>query len=439
MKRILFVDEVIVGFARSAMGSAGVQAMGRVLALVLGVILARSLGPEGFGIYAYAFAIMGILMVAAEAGVPTLLMREVAAAEGRGDWGLLRGMIRWGVQVVTFVSVSITATGILVLAVLPDGIMTAGRAAIFIMLFILPVVVITKSMTHALWGLQRVLTAQFILTIITPALIITIVSGLFLYWPEMRTPSVAMAAQLSASIGTLIIAILLLQRNMPAAAKNALPKLATEKWLRSALPFVMIGGASLINTQTDIIMLGWFANAEAVGIYRVATQAALLVPSMTLHIANAVLSPHFARLLSLGEMAQVQHLVTMGTRAMLFVATPAILVLMVTGESMIVFLFGDEFAPAYFLFLILAGAQLAIIGFGQVDVLLAMGGQERKLNRVLWQTALLNVLLNAALIPFFAGIGAAIATSVSVLVRAVILKCHVTKELKLSTAPFRWK
>ena len=332
MKRILFVDGAIAGFARSAIGNASVQATGRVLALVLGLILARSLGPEGFGIYAYAVAIMGILMVAAEAGVPTLLMREIAAAEGRGDWGLLRGMIRWGLQVVAFVSVSITATGILVLAVLPDGIMTAGRAAIFIMLFILPVVVITKSMAHALWGLQRVLTAQFVLTIITPALVIIITSGVFLYWPGMRTPSVAMAAQLSASLGTFIIAIVLLRRNMPAAVKNVLPRLATEKWLRSALPFVMIGGASLINTQTDIIMLGWFANAEEVGTYRVATQTALLAPSMTLHIANAILSSHFARLFSLGKMAQVQRMVTMGTRAMLFVAIPTTLVLMVTGR-----------------------------------------------------------------------------------------------------------
>ena len=103
---------------------------------------------------------------------------------------------------------------------------------------------------------------------------------------------------------------------------------------------------------------------------------------------------------------------------------------------MIVFLFGGEFAPAYFPFLILAGTQIAVIGFGQVDTLLAMSGQEQKLNGVLWQTALLNVLLNAALIPFFAGIGAAIATSVSMLVRAIILKYHVTKELQLSTSPF---
>ncbi|MBD3756183.1 MAG: oligosaccharide flippase family protein, partial [Gammaproteobacteria bacterium] len=105
---------------RSALGSAGVQAANRAIALVLGVVLARSLGPDGYGVYAFAFALMSLLMVAAEAGVPTLLMREVAAAEGSGDWGLLRGALQRGVQFVGLVSLTIAVSGLVVLVLFAD-------------------------------------------------------------------------------------------------------------------------------------------------------------------------------------------------------------------------------------------------------------------------------------------------------------------------------
>lgn len=419
---------------RGALGSAGVQAASRFLALGLSVILARTLGPEGYGIYAYAFAIMSLLMVAAEAGVPTLLMREVAAAEARGNWGHLRGALRRGVQFVALVSVIIAAVGLITMALLEDGMAPASLYTIALMLLVLPVVAIAKTFGHALWGLHRVVTAQIVLSIITPALAITFVSGVFIFWPTIRSPSAAMAAQLAAALTTLIIAAVLLKRAMPAATHRVAPEFQSREWLRSALPFILIGGAGFINTQTDIIMLGWFAEPEEVGIYRVAVQGALLVPAMTLYIGNAILAPLFARLNAQGDTAQLQHIVTRAARVILSVAMPLILLLMLAGEPAIVWLFGVEFASAYRPFLILAATQLAVIGFGQVDFLLSMTGHERTINRVLWQTACLNVLLNAALIPYFSSNGAALATSASLLLRAIIMRSHVKKKLRLSTS-----
>lgn len=427
-------DELRARLVRGALGSAGVQAASRILALVLGVILARALGPEGYGTYAYAFAIMSLLMVAAEAGVPTLLMREVAAAEGRGNWGLMRGALQRGFQLVAVVSVVIAAAGLIVLTLLADRMAPTSLNTMALMLLLLPVATMAKTVGHALWGLHRVVTAQIVLSIISPALFITFISGVFFLWPEMRKPAGAMAAQLAAALASLMIAAVLLKRALPAATQCAAPKFYSRKWVRSALPFILIGGAGFINTQTDIIMLGWLAEPEEVGIYRVAVQGAMLVPGMTLHIANAVLASHFARLYAQGDMALLQRTVKTATRAILLAAISLVILLVLAGEPAIVWLFGVEFAPAYRPFLILMVTQLAVISFGQVDFLLNMTGHERIVNRVLWQTACLNVFFNAALIPYFSGIGAAVATSASLLLRAIILRSQVKKKLGLSTS-----
>lgn len=179
-------------------------------------------------------------------------------------------------------------------------------------------------------------------------------------------------------------------------------------------------------------MLGWFSQPVEVGNYRVAVQGMMLVPAMTLNIGNAILASHFARLHAQGDMVLLQRIVTQAARTILLVATPMILALILAGEPLIVWFFGSEFSGAYYPFLILIVTQLVVTVFGQVDFLLATTGNERVLNRVLWQTACLNIILNAALIPFYGGIGAAVATSLSLIARAVMLKGHVQRNLGLS-------
>lgn len=84
-----FHSQLVRGGAASAL----IQVVNRLLALGLGVVLARGLGTEGYGIYAYAFALMTLLMVFADLGMPTLLMREVAANQASHDWPRLHGVV----------------------------------------------------------------------------------------------------------------------------------------------------------------------------------------------------------------------------------------------------------------------------------------------------------------------------------------------------------
>jgi O-antigen/teichoic acid export membrane protein len=60
-------------------------------------------------------------------------------------------------------------------------------------------------------------------------------------------------------------------------------------------------------------------------------------------------------------------------------------------------------------------SSLANAAFGSVGFLLNMTDNERHTARVLWQTALLNVVLNGLLIPFCGMVGAAVASGISLL------------------------
>ncbi|MDA3876550.1 MAG: flippase [Halothiobacillus sp.] len=423
---------------RGGLGSAGVQALNRVLVLALGIMLARGLGAEGYGTYAYAFAIMNLLMVAAVAGVPTLLLREVAAAHGQQRWGLLRGALIRSGQLVLLASVSVSLIGLLVLWVMADRLGAAQLYTTLLMLLVLPLEALAKTIASTMLGLHRVVVGQAVGMLLRPLLVLVGVGSIFLLDPAFLQPQYAMAAQLAAAGVVLLVGGWMLSRYLPAASRTEPAEYQSRKWLKSALPFTLIGGAGIINNQADIIMLGWFGSAADVGIYRVAVQGATLVV-FGLQAANSVIAPHFARLYAQGDMDKLQRLVTASARVALLVALPFALAFVFAGDTIVARVFGAEFAASHLPLAILALGQLANAAFGSVGFLLTMTGNESHTARVLWQTALLNVVLNGLLIPLYGMAGAAVASAISLLIWNALLFVRVGKSLGITSCALVFK
>jgi len=420
---------------RGGLGSAGIQAANRLLALALGIFLARMLGVEGYGIYAYAFAIMTLLMVAAEAGVPTLLMREVAASKGRAEWGLLRGAIHRGMQFAGVVAVSISLFGLLVLRVVADNLEYQALNTLVFMLLVLPIAALCKTVEHAIRGLDKVVIGQVMNLLLRPLIVLLFVGVSFIMFPGLRQPQYAMAAQLIAASVVLLVAVQVLRHFIPSKSRAVAPEYRDRDWFRSALPFTLIAGALVIRTQTDIVMLGWFATSEDVGIYRVAVQVATLV-AFGLQVVNAVVAPQFSRLSAQGDMEQLQRLVTQATRLILVIALPVALVLFLAGGEIISWLFGAEFVDAYIPLTLLVVGQLVLAMVGSSGSLLSMTGFESIVSKVIWISALVNVFLNVLLIPSFGMIGAAASTLITMIGWNVSLFFVARNCLGVSVAPW---
>ncbi|MCR6496037.1 oligosaccharide flippase family protein [Thermomonas sp. S9] len=80
---------------KSVGGATGVSMLGMAFTFLLGWQLARGLGAAGYGIYGVAMAVVSMLGVPSQFGLPQLLTREVAAANAVHDWGRLNGVVRW--------------------------------------------------------------------------------------------------------------------------------------------------------------------------------------------------------------------------------------------------------------------------------------------------------------------------------------------------------
>jgi len=397
------------------------------IAFVISVILARVLGAGGYGTYAYAMALVGLLGVPATLGLPQLVLRNVAAYQTRSEWGLMRGLLRQANQVVLLTAFVIGAIALLVSWLLRGNFDPMMLTAFWLALTILPLGAVNGLRSTTLRGLGYVVLGQLPGSLIRPFSFLALVVTTYLLLGNRFNSSWAVGMQVGAAAIALGFGMFMLARHMPEAMKDTPPEYDSRAWIRSALPFLFIGGMQLINNQTDIVMLGALQGAEVVGIYRVATRAAQLVVFI-LTAANTVLQPTIAKLYAVRDMQRLQRVVTKSARVVLLISVPIAIVLIVFGRW-ILLIFGQDFTKGAMALAILSLGQLVNAAMGSVGLILNMTGNERDTARGVAIAAVVNVALNAILIPLWGMNGAATATATSLVVWNLILAVQVVRRL----------
>ena len=403
---------------RGVTGSFGLKVVHTLLNFAISIVLARTLAPEGYGIYAFAFSVVALLAVPVQMGLPTLVIREVARYEFARRWDHLRGILQRANQAVLFFSLLVGLTALMLGWWFFENMEPTQRATLAWALLLLPLVAFNRLREAALQGLRRVVVGQFPDMVLVPLVFLGLLFAA--YAAQGLTPPLAMALYALSVAMAFLVGSFLLVRALPDGVRTVAPRYETRAWLRSVLPLSMLGGLSVINAQTDIFMLGLLSTSENVGLYRIAFSGAALV-LFTLTAVNAVLAPHVARLYKAGDTERLQKLVTRSVQITFVAALPVVLVFVVFGGALLEFVFGVDFRPSWGALAILSMAQLVNVAVGSVHVILNMTGYERETMKGAFYAAVLNVVLNALLIPQFGIEGAAVATGISIMAVNVIL------------------
>jgi len=355
--------ELLRGFA----GSFGLKVAHTLLNLVLSIVLARSLAPEGYGIYVFAFSVMSLLAIPVQLGLPTLLIREVARYQYAERWDLLRGILMRSNQVVLLLFLGVGLTAALVLWLLADQMSSVQLSTFAWALLLLPLIALNRLREAALQGLRRVVIGQLPEKFLLPVLLMMALGVAVL--TVGLTPPLAMGIYCIVSGVVFIIGAAMLLRALPREARITRPRFDTPAWLRSLLPLSLLAGLHTINGQTDIFMLGILATKGEVGLYRVAFSGAALV-IFTLTAVNAVLAPHIARLYSAGDDVRLQRLVTQAVRWTTIAALPVAGAFVLFGGFFLDVFFGIAYKPARSALTVLCIAQLVNVLVGPVHVIL---------------------------------------------------------------------
>ena len=424
---------------RGGAGSLMIKFGNALLAFAVAVVMARTLGPEGYGVYSFALAIIMMVAIPAQIGVPQLIVRETAKAQASGNFGLMRGLWRWGnvaVAILSALGLVMVGSAILFTDIGGEG---ARAATLTIGIALIPVIALANVRGACLRGLRKVVKGQLPESIIRPALLL----ALLLVWKgggieDGLSPQRAMVFYMVAAIFAFLAGWGLLYRSRPAELR-ARPAAEYQllAWRKAVIPLGLIAGLHLINGYADLIILGFYRPDDDIGIYRAVSQLALLI-IFGLQAINQVLHPHFARLYTNRELDRLQHLVTTSARVVLVLALFPFCVFLFIGEEILSFVFGSEYAVGTIALVLLSFGQLANAAFGSVGALLNMTGHERDTVRGMLVAMVVNVALNFVLVPVYGINGAAIATAISYLLWNAVLRYFVRKRLCIESAAFHF-
>jgi O-antigen/teichoic acid export membrane protein len=412
--------------------------LGRLISFVLSIVLARAMGAEGFGVYVLVWGWLQLLLVFAKFGSDAMAMRYASGYKASNDWPLFFGHLRFGFGLIASKSV-ILVLGIGICLWLLKPYMSESLFQTFLFVpFLLPVLALMHFVQGVLRSFHVPVRGLVSNTVLRPLIQLAFV-GLIVTAGTVLTPSLAMGAGLVAGAIALGICGFWLWRRLhgvPAWSQSVLCRYQGAEWYRYALLILFIASGDMIFRQSDVIMLGALAGAEEAGLYGAASRIAYFV-IFGISAANFVVAPMISEFHETGEKTGLAKTLRLSS-ALIFAIALAISTVILAGGDLILKLFGTDFVVARDTLNILTISQLLVTIAGPIGSVMIMTGHERFTSIVFMITAILNIALNATLIPIYGKEGAAIATAVSFCFWNGVCVFYAMRHLKVNTTIFSW-
>ena len=379
--------------------------------LVVSVVAARYLGPEGLGRQSFISFVEATAIALLSAGLPVGLMRAVGETVGRGDQRSVRPLVAW-------------AWRIELAAALAGGAILAGAA-------------LAGAEPEGAWLFAAVAAALGILHTVPSALLI----GL------QRWRQASVAGLVTGGVGSAAtIVVLALDGGITGmfaveAASSALGLVWTSALARRASAqlergpaeigelrrhttrvALLASGAVLLNVivwrRSEFIFLNRYSTDEEIAFYSVAFALVTAVVRLP-GTVGSVLTPAVANLFGAGAFERIRSGFARALRLSLLATLPLLTLTAALGPAALAEVWGKEFEAAGTPLLVMTGASIVVplsvlsgavlIGLGRLRGLLAIDGA----------AAIVDIGLALLLIPEHGALGAAVANSGAQIVSGV--------------------
>lgn len=418
----LRIRQIVGQFGHYAGGLAvrGVEVVGK---LGLYMLAAAALGTHDAGLFFLCITWVGLASTAARLGLERAITRHIAAEIAVGRGRAARSALFTG---LAWTSVGGAVAGLLTIAVAdpaarhlfhePD----LARPLALSALLLVPQT-LSATVGHALAGLKRGVAAQLVQNASWPALtLLAVLAGV----DRLDHLLYAMAGALT--LATLLGLVLVAAsrgsfRDAPLIAAGAVAGGTEHEALpglwHTALPLGMVEVIQVSISAIPVLVLGAFAEPAAVGAFSVAHRISILIWVVIISIGT-VAAPHFAELHRRGEMAALR-VANRRVRLVTALAGIPIILAMVAAPATLLRLVGPGFEMAAPALVILAAGQLVNCLLPSQDVLLAMTGHGRLLQRLNLLQFASCCVLSALLIPPFGMMGAAVVGAITIVQGAI--------------------
>lgn len=394
--------------------------------LFLIVLIARFYTPETLGVFNLVYSIFIIMSQLVGAGIHFSVLRYVSSSNEEQSTGsvILRSAIT-----VSFAN----AVAFIVLFMLLKSMLVTHfeMADIDLALnFIVPGLLFcgaNKVLLSYINAHERFIAYASMNIIRSITLIVTVVMFVLAETPGYLLPLILSVAE----IIMFAAAALYLRRPLFGVHQGALLhwcKLHLSFGYRSVIGSVFVD----INTRVDVLVLGFFSSAAAIGVY---SYAAMIVDgfSQLAVVFRTILNPKLSRANNAKDNSELQELVRKWRNYSYAIFVPAGVVLILCFVPAIKVLQLDEvFLDGLGPFCVLMAGLLCSIGYAPLLMIFGQRGFPGLQSFLYFSVFLTNLVLNLILVPFLGVMGSALGTAISYISFVLIVRHLMKRFLGLS-------
>ncbi|RIK38580.1 MAG: hypothetical protein DCC55_20720 [Chloroflexi bacterium] len=436
LRRRLFIDSLRQTAARNMGVSLLVKLLSLASGLLTQLVLARLLGVAEFGVYAFVWAIFLTCLIVCTWGFPISAIRFVASYQSQAEWPLLRGFIRQARLLVLGISLLVAVVGAGILPWLSNQrlIDPALGQHISLALLLLPLYALLEVQAGILRGANQLLLAllsqNVFFHLFTAGLVqlsLLVIDGL--------TVNRAILLSGGGIAFTVIIQHFLIVRRLPALIWYAPSTFQTREWLRVSGVLMVGTGLEQLMRQLDVLVLGSLVGTTASGIYVVAARFASLV-NVGLQISNQSTAHLYPSLYVEKRTSDLQKVVSFTTLVTVVTTLPLVLALIFWPQQILGW-FGETFAVegALVIQILLFGQFINALS-GPNGVLMQMTNHQDEMVWIIAIACVLQFILLTIFALRFGLVGVALATSVTIAFRNIIVSLRVRRHLGINPTFF---
>lgn len=384
---------------RSSLTVVVVTVVQKVLALLLFRALALHYGPSQFGHWNTALAFVALFSVVTDSGIDAIVVREASARRPDLDRFV-------GTAVVAKMGLAILAIGLCasIAMVMPY----APGVKVLIVLAAVPLLLSFNSVYADV--LQAELRIGYVKMVGLTLSVLTTVGGFAVIWAGWSLTRLAMV-----NIVLALPSVVLYQR-MAAAfvdARLVFDRSLARQLLAESLPLAFSGVFGVIYYRLDTILLSVLADSQAVGYYAATykvSEALNILPG-ALMISVFPLMSRYAR--DPAFRARMTRLYHTAFKYVLLVIAPIAIAIWVLAERIVLAVYSPDYLPAVAVLRWIIWAEIGMFLSPVVYHLLIASGRQRLLVVASGAMAVVNIVMNIALLPRFGAVAAAATTTIT--------------------------
>ncbi len=287
--------------------------MSALLAYPTAILLARQLGSEGFGIYGFVIALVGLMIYPIVLGQDQLVVRQAALVKEHYQNLTHFPLVSFSLKFIWAISVAVSLI-ITVLIIIYPTIFSIYTDTILFGVWILPFFAVRRIYTSLLRVLDKPVLAIFPESFVQPLVIFCLLIFSLVIFEQNITPQIAIIFQLSA-YATSMVLVCVFCRNKQVNTKASQPFAESIKkitWVKAGFIMALMATAEGFAMYIDRFMLGVFRPVEEVGVYLVAarnTGFVLFLESAFLLVTMPIIAKRYSKNENISTIISIQSMI----------------------------------------------------------------------------------------------------------------------------------